>query len=253
MTSFSRSDDLQGARFVEVNLRRARFIGSDLSGAVIRGAMVDGAEIDAPWLLDGDGSLVVNGVDVAPLVEVELNARYPGRAERRAQTADGLRAAWKALEQTWAGVVERVAAMPETTPDVSVDGEWSFAETLRHLVFATDAWLGGAVLGVEQPFHPLGLPRTGAAEEDGLDMSPFSSGTPDFEDVLAARADRLALVRDFLAGVTDEQLAAPRKNPWDPRYPETTLNCVLTVLEEEWEHLRYAVRDLDAVEAGAGR
>jgi hypothetical protein len=29
----------------------------------------------------------------------------------------------------------------------SVAGEWSFTETLRHLVFATDAWVRRAVLG----------------------------------------------------------------------------------------------------------
>lgn len=38
----------------------------------------------------------------------------------------------------------------------SVDGEWSFSQTLRHLVFATDIWLGRAILGSDD-FHPLGL------------------------------------------------------------------------------------------------
>ena len=253
MASFTRSDDLQGAQFVEVNLRGARFVASDLSGAVFRGAMVDGADIDAPWLLDGDGALLVNGVDVAPLVEAELNRRFPGRADRRAEDPDALRAAWETLERTWAATLDRVAAMPAGSPEVSVDGEWSFAQTLRHLVFATDAWLGRAVLGIEQPFHPLGQPRTGAQEEDGLDMSPFTSGTPAYEDVLEARANRLAMVRDFLATATEEQLSVQRANPWDPRYPETTLGCVHVILEEEWEHLRYAVRDLDAIEAKDGR
>ncbi len=32
------------------------------------------------------------------------------------------------------------------------------------------------------------------------------------------------------------------------RDPETTLSCLHTILEEEWEHHRYAVRDLDAIE-----
>jgi DinB superfamily len=29
----------------------------------------------------------------------------------------------------------------------SVGGEWSFIETLRHLVFATDSWIRRAILG----------------------------------------------------------------------------------------------------------
>jgi len=49
--------------------------------------------------------------------------------------------------------------------------------------------------------------------------------------------------------VTPEALAAPRRNPWNPGHPETTLSCLHTILEEEWEHHRYAVRDLDAIEA----
>ena len=67
--------------------------------------------------------------------------------------------------------------------------------------------------------------------------------------MLEVRAGRVAMVRDFLATVTAEELAATRKNPCDPDYPETTLSCLHTILEEEWEHHRYAVRDLDAIAA----
>ena len=63
------------------------------------------------------------------------------------------------------------------------------------------------------------------------------------------RAGRVAMVRDFLAAVTPDELAKRRKNPHDPQYPETTLSCLHVILEEEWEHHRYAVRDLDAIEA----
>ena len=157
MARFTRSDELRGAEFVDADLRGARFVRADLSGVVMREAQVDGADIDAPWLSNSDTFLRVNGVDVIPLVEAELNRRFPGRADRRVKDPDGLRAAWATLERTWAATLERVAAMPSGTVDVSVDGEWSFAETLRHLVLATDVWLRRAVLKVEQPFHPIGL------------------------------------------------------------------------------------------------
>jgi hypothetical protein len=208
---------------------------------------VAGADIDAPWLLDGESVLRVNGVDVVPFVEAELNRRFPGRADRRAGDPDGLRAAWAALERTWAGTLERVAAMPAGTVDVSVGGEWSFAQTLRHLVMATDTWLGRAILGIEQPYHPLGQADAGAAK-DGLDMSIFTTVTPSYAEVREVRAGRVAMVRDFLATVTPDELAATRTNPWAPEDQETTLSCLHVILEEEWEHHRYAVRDLDAIE-----
>ena len=247
MAVFGRSDDLQGAQFVEADMRAARFSGTDLSGAVMRGGVVDGADIDVPWLVDG--GLIVNGVDVAPLVDAELDRRHPGRGQRRAQDPDGLRAAWRTLEGTWAATVERVAAMPPGTVDISVDGEWSFAQTLRHLVLATDLWLGRAVLGIDEPFSPIGQPSSG---EGGLDPSIFAPGTPPYEEVLEVRAGRVAMVRDFLATVTPDELRAERANPWSPEHPETTLSCLHVVLEEEWEHHRYAVRDLGLIGTRAG-
>jgi hypothetical protein len=248
MTTFTGSDDLQGAEFVDANLRGARFRRADLSGVVMRAVHVRGADIDAPWLFRGESFLRVNGVDVIPLVEAELNRRFPGRADQRATDPDGLRAAWAALERTWAGTLERAAAMPAGTVDVSVGGEWSFAQTLRHLVMATDTWLGRAILGIEQPFHPIGQPNA-EYETDGNDMSVFATVTPSYADVLEVRAGHVAKVRDFLATVTSGDLAQARKNPWAPEYPETVLSCLHVILAEEWEHHRYAVRDLDAIDA----
>jgi hypothetical protein len=251
MPTFTKSDQLREARFVDADLTGARFVGSDLSGVVMRGVQIDGADIDAPWLLEGgEGLLRVNGVDVTPYVESELNRRFPGRAERRAGDPAGLRSAWAALERTWAGTLERAVGMPAGTVDVSVDGEWSFAQTLRHLVLATDTWLRRAVLEIDQPFHPLGLVDASTVD-DGFDMSVFATDPPSYAEVLEARESRVAMVRDLLAGVTPEQLAATHRNPHDPDYQETTLSCLHVILEEEWEHHRYAVRDLDAIEATA--
>ncbi len=234
-----RGEDLSGARFV----------GCSLSGAVLRSVDVDGAEIDAPWLLEGDGTLLVNGVDVAPLVDAELDRRFPGRALRRADDPEGLREAWAALETTWAGAVQRAEGMPPGTVDASVAGEWSFAQTLRHLVMATDTWLGRAVLDLPDPYHPVGQPNAEYAL-DGHDPSVFHEDDPSWERVLQVRAERVAMVREHLASVTADDLEVPRHNPWAPACTESTLSCLRTILEEEWEHLRYAVRDLDVLEQG---
>ena len=56
----------------------------------------------------------------------------------------------------------------------SVDGEWSFVETLRHLAFATDAWIRRAVLGDPSPWDPLDLP---------WDEMPDMAGIPRDRDV----------------------------------------------------------------------
>jgi DinB superfamily/Pentapeptide repeats (8 copies) len=248
MATFSRSDDLQGAEFVGADLCGARFVRADLSDVVMRAVDVSGMDIDAPWLFEGESFLRVNGVDVIPLVEAELDRRFPGRADRRAADPDGLRAAWATLERTWAATLERVAAMPAGTVDVSVGGEWSFAQTQRHLVLATDMWLGRAILEIEQPFHPIGQLDAGT-EDDGFEMSAFTTLTPSYAEVLEVRAGRVAMVRDFLATVTPEVLAATRRNPHAPEHQETVLACLHVILYEEWEHHRYALRDLDAIEA----
>src|SRR3954453_23263161 len=128
MATFTGADALRGAEFVDADLRGARFVRADLSGVVMRAVELSGTDIDAPWLSEGE-RLVVNGVDVGPFSEAELNRRFPGRADRRAGDPDGLRAAWARLEQTWASTLERVAVMPAETVDVSVGGEWSFSQT----------------------------------------------------------------------------------------------------------------------------
>jgi hypothetical protein len=242
----SEPEVLRGKTFKSRSLRGSRFVGCDLGDVVVRGSDVAGMEIDSPWLLEGDSSLLVNGVNVVPLVDAELNRRFPGRELRTAEDPEGLRAAWAALERTWAAILDRATAMPAGTIDASIDGEWSFAETLRHLVMATDTWLGKAILGQEQPYHPAGLPNDDN-DSDAYDDDVFSTPAPSFAEVVEARGDRQTTVREFLAAVTPEVLAQPRKNPHAPDYEETVLSCLRTILEEEWEHHRYAVRDLDAI------
>ncbi|MFF0266283.1 DinB family protein [Kribbella sp. NPDC004536] len=239
MAKFGPSDELQGAEFTEANLKGARFVECDLSGVVMRGVDIQGTDIDAPWLGEAGASLKINGVEVAPYVQAELDRQFPGRADRRAEDPDGLRAAYAALERIWATALDRVAAMPEGTVDVSVDGEWSWAQTQRHLVHATDMWLVRSILERED-FHPLGLGHT----TDPLQSEP---NPPSYAEVLEARAGRVAMVRDYLATVTAADLDTPRKNPHNAEHPETTRSCLHVILEEEWEHYRFATRDLNTI------
>nr|WP_204163923.1 pentapeptide repeat-containing protein [Nocardioides solisilvae] len=169
-------DDLEGATFVRASLKGATFRFSDVSGVTMRGVDCGGLDIDSHDL--AFGTLVVNGVDVVPLVEAELDRRFPGRELQRSQTPEGLREGWVAVQVAWA---ETVAGTPPELVDAHVEDEWSLVQTLRHLVLATDAWLGSCILREEQPFHEVGLLFTGA-ERMGVDTSPFRKDEPPYDE-----------------------------------------------------------------------
>ena len=117
---------------------------------------------------------------------------------------------------------------------------------------ALSAGAGGTQRRAEEPFHPLGQPRAGW-EDDGVDLAFFASTPPPYEEMPAVRSERLAQVREFLASVDDAGLDEERRHPWSPEYPETVRSCFRVILEEEWEHLRYALRDLDALDDAAAQ
>ncbi|MBA2387047.1 MAG: DinB family protein [Acidimicrobiia bacterium] len=71
----------------------------------------------------------------------------------RALASDDVRAAWQALEQAWASTIERARRLTEEQLHESVGGEWSFVDTLRHLVFAMDKWFTTLILGDEEFQH----------------------------------------------------------------------------------------------------
>ena len=140
-----------------------------------------------------------------PLVEAELDRRYPDRAKMRPADADGFRQAWEILERLWQQTVARARTMAPDLLHERVDDEWSFIETLRHLVLATDAWVSRAILGQPSPWDPLGLPHDEMPDDAGVPWD--RDARPSLDQVLALRADRMATVRRVLAGLTDAGLA----------------------------------------------
>jgi hypothetical protein len=249
MTDF-RDQDLAGASFERVNLQGARLRAVDLSGADIRGAAFHGARLRGVEMgnvqLYGElENFFVNGVDIAPLVDAELNRRLPERAKMRPDTSDGFREAWAILERRWEETLARARKLPEATLHRSVDDEWSFIQTLRHLNFASAAWVGRMILGNPSPWHPLDLPWDEAPRWDGIPCD--RQARPSLDEVLAVRHARQAMVRQVMADLTDEQLASQvsRAEPGWPQidgFPVT--ECLRIVLNEEWEHRLYAERDL---------
>lgn len=238
MTTFSGTDEFEGASFVQASFKGARMRYVDFSGVSMRSVDVGGLDIDSHDL--AFGSLTVNGVDVVPLVEAELNRRFPGRELKDAQIPEGLREAWVAVQAAWA---ETVASTPAELVDAHVPQEWSLSQTLRHLILATDCWLRSAILKVPEPFHEIGQIFTGAAEM-GFDTSIFRAEPPTYAEVLAVRAERQQMATDFLALVSNDLLAQERADPWGGDWRPSVGDCVRVILEEEWAHLRYIQRDL---------
>lgn len=249
--------DLTGSRFRNVTLRGASLSNVDLSDADIRGTMFQGSRMRGAELVDVDISglvhnVRVNGVDIAPLVDAELNRRMPERAKMRPRDSAGFREAWAILERLWDGTIARAETFPEEALHRSVDGEWSFVQTLRHLNFASAAWVGRMIVGTVSPWHPLDLPWDEAPGWDGIPWD--REARPTLKEVLAVRAERQAMVRDVLASLTDEQLASrvTRTEPGWPRGENFPVKeCLYTVVSEEWEHRLYAERDLAALEKDA--
>jgi hypothetical protein len=229
--------DLAGAVFWGADLTEARFRDVNLTGATISHAWLINVDIDA--LID---TVVINGVDVTEYVN-ERDPWYPLRAMLRPSNPEGMRAAWAALESEWAETIARARALPDDALHESVNDEWTFVKTLRHLVFAMDKWFTAPVLG--EGFHPIGLPNSGSVGFGwpGLDYDL----TPSVSDTLAVRADRATRFRDYLASVTTTDFTRPievLENGTNPLQ-----ECIFTVLEEEFWHNRYAQRDLAQLEA----
>ncbi|WP_433161533.1 DinB family protein [Kribbella sp. CA-247076] len=238
------SVDLAGALVRDVDLRDARFEQVVLTGARMRGVELEHVTIDGA--VEG---LVVNGVEVWPFVEAELDRRYPDRVKMRPTDPAGFRTAWDILERLWDETVARARTLPPELLHESVDGEWSFIQTLRHLVFATDAWIGRVILGDPSPWDPLDLPFDGMADVPGIPRD--RTARPSLDEVLALRKDRMAMVRRFVDNLTVDKLNADTTPVPEPAWPASisypVRDVLLLILNEEWQHRLYTERDLDAL------
>ena len=173
-----------------------------------------------------------------------------------ATTVDEARRAWAFIDQTWRSTLERAAQLPEATLHERVDDEWSFVETQRHLLFATDVWLRRDALGDPGGWHRLGMPpdlRTGQPDPDGAverwGIDVFA--TPSYSEVLAVRGEYLELVGDLIDRLTLGELRRPTScnPPWIAATVQVPMSrCFGVVIREEWEHHRFAVRDLSVLE-----
>ncbi len=243
---FVKGPTLPGAWLADVDLANAHLHSPVFEGAKI----TDGDFWDANISGRIEG-LHINGVEIAPLVEAELNRRFPGRATLRATDPQGLAEAWAMIERLWDETVARAHLLPEAMLHEQVDAEWSFVETLRHLILATDIWLGRMVRHESFPYHPWGLAGSWLADPRTLGLDP--DATPPCAAVLEVRRARMDTVSETINALTPDELARvciPPDPPGHPGEPHSVLHCLGVILNEEWEHNQYANRDLGVLEAG---
>jgi hypothetical protein len=233
-----------------------RFVEQDFTGAEFRECMLDGARLIGVVMQDAeiDGlvtNLVVNGVEVMAYVEAELDRRYPVRVLIRSDVPAELFEGWRQLQADWSATIDRLRASPGME-NCTVNGEWSALDTLRHLVFVHDSWFRRCVLGSTDLFTPIGLAIDDVPDREGqgLDLT----ADPSLDDVAVVRAEQAAELNEWLMTVTPAQLAAtapiPEGNGWPPyARGRSTRQCLGTVLNEEFAHHGFCVRDLDLMEA----
>ena len=156
------STEFRGARFDVADLRGARFTDCDLTGVTIRDGWLEDVSISG-YLRN----VTVNDVDVSDFVSAELDRRHPERVQfREGRSADDFRAMWDTIERLWANTTERDGRLPAAALAEQVGEEWSFEQTLRHLIFITDAWAMRTVLDEAMPYHPIGLPQSWYPDAD---------------------------------------------------------------------------------------
>jgi uncharacterized damage-inducible protein DinB len=251
--------DLSGTTYERVSLQDATFRWVDLEGATFQHAGLQRVRMRGVELVDVeiDGELenvVINGVDVGPLIEAELARQDPDYARMKPREAADFREAWQVLERRWAETVDRARHLDPALLHERVDGEWSFIETLRHLCYATDAWVNRVYLGDPDPWSPLDLPFDTLRD---LSWRYDKDVRPSLDDVLDVRADRQATVRRVLEELTDDRLAEETTpvegEGWPPADAYSVAEALSIVVNEEWHHRRYAGRDLAVLEARGDR
>jgi Pentapeptide repeats (8 copies) len=122
-------EDLQGSRFERVDLSGAQFRTVDLSRASFRGVYLQGVKMRGVELVEVDingeiENVTINGVHIGPLVNAELDRRYPERAKMRPNDPAGFREAWDVIERLWGETVARARRLDPELLHESVDGEW---------------------------------------------------------------------------------------------------------------------------------
>jgi hypothetical protein len=236
--SWSTGGDFSNKKLCNVDFTNARIVGASMVNASFEGEIV---------------GLKINGIEVQPLISSELERRHPERKELFTTTPEGMKHAYDIVFGQIDETLERARRLTEGQRNERVDDEWSVVETIRHLVFAVDAWILRVVLGRTDPYDPIGLPFTEMPPTLGVTCDP--EARPSFDEAVAVWKGREQIVRGVVDGLTPQELERKIIVAGDG-YPaagvETeVIGPLWTILEEAWWHNRFMNRDMDVLEGAA--
>jgi hypothetical protein len=136
----------------------------------------------------------------------------------------------------------RAASFSDEELHRSVNGEWSAIESLRHVVLIVDLWLSKAVLGEQDPFHPIALPPTFMPPTlPGSSIDPDAH--PTFDEACEVVRGRLITVRSNVDELTPDDLERPVA-----AHAKTVAGALSVLFHELTAHDRFINRDLDLIE-----
>lgn len=139
--------------------------------------------------------------------------------------------------------LERASAFGEEERARRVNDEWSAVESVRHLVFVIDVWLGRTIKGEDDPFHPIGIPPHFVPR-----VLPGSSidadADPTFAEARDALMGRLTMVDDYLAAIEPGGLEREIGG-----HAKTVAGGLGVIYDELTFHCGFINRDLDTIEA----
>lgn len=179
----------------------------------------------------GDGAMKFRGPPPSPPPPVVPVASVEEARESAAQATG-------ALEAT----MVRAASFSDEELHRSVNDEWCTVDSLRHVVLIVDLWLSKAVVGEEDPFHPMALPPSFMPPQlPGTSIDP--DARPTFDEACEVVRGRLATVRTSIGELTPDDLERPI-----PMHAKTVGGALFVLFSEMNAHNRFINRDLDIIE-----
>ena len=168
----------------------------------------------------------------------------PPKPQRIPADADDARRHTATVTELLEGTIARASALSEQQRRQRVDDEWSTVESLQHVAFVIDLWLGKVIKGEDDPFHPIGLPPhfvPRAFPGSSID----ADADPTFDEACEVLRGRLTTLADYCGDVTGDELARPIGT-----HAETVAGGLGVIFDELTFHNGFMNRDLDAIESG---
>ncbi len=166
----------------------------------------------------------------------------PPPIQRIPADVDAARTSFGSVTDVLDATIARSSTFTDAERHQRVNDEWSTVESLQHLVFVIDVWLGRTINGESDPFHPIGLPPHFVPRTlPGSSIDPDAD--PTFEEACEALRGRLAKLGAFVESLTPGEMARAIGT-----HAETVAGGLGVIFDELTYHNAFINRDLDAIE-----